>query len=64
MTAAYIFKAKTNVDAKSSSSPNTNVTVTDTHLGYMDKDQTRGIDSFKTFEEILQHAQRLDVCSH
>lgn len=31
---------------------------TDNHIGYMDKDGTRGNDSINTFEEILQIAQR------
>jgi len=34
---------------------------TDNHIGYMDKDATRGNDSINTFEEILQIAQREDV---
>eukprot|EP01117_Protostelium_nocturnum_P020548 TRINITY_DN9299_c0_g1_i2.p1 TRINITY_DN9299_c0_g1~~TRINITY_DN9299_c0_g1_i2.p1 ORF type:complete len:711 (-),score=296.00 TRINITY_DN9299_c0_g1_i2:56-2188(-) len=34
---------------------------TDNHLGYLEKDPVRGNDSFITFEEILQHAKRLEV---
>jgi double-strand break repair protein MRE11 len=34
---------------------------TDNHLGYMEKDPIRGNDSFVTFEEILQYAQKEEV---
>ena len=34
---------------------------TDTHVGYKERDPVRGNDSFVTFEEILQHAQRENV---
>lgn len=36
--------------------------VTDTHLGFMERDPVRGNDSFQTFEEILKLANKLDVC--
>lgn len=34
---------------------------TDCHLGYKEKDPVRLNDSFNTFEEILQHAERRKV---
>jgi double-strand break repair protein MRE11 len=35
--------------------------VTDTHLGFMERDPIRGNDSFQTFEEILKYAQKAKV---
>lgn len=34
---------------------------TDNHLGYLEKDEVRGQDSFRAFEEIFQHAVECDV---
>lgn len=34
---------------------------TDIHLGYMEKDPVRGNDTFVTFNEILDHAQKNEV---
>lgn len=31
---------------------------TDIHLGYLEKDAVRGNDTFVTFNEILEHAQK------
>lgn len=34
---------------------------TDIHLGYLEKDPVRGNDTFVTFNEILDHAQKNEV---
>ena len=34
---------------------------TDIHLGYLEKDAVRGNDTFVTFNEILEHAQKNEV---
>lgn len=34
---------------------------TDIHLGYMEKDPVRGNDTFVTFNEILEQAQKNEV---
>lgn len=34
---------------------------TDIHLGYLEKDPVRGNDTFVTFNEILEHAQKNEV---
>eukprot|EP00963_Diacronema_lutheri_P008336 scaffold741_cov336-Pavlova_lutheri.AAC.47 len=34
---------------------------TDNHLGYLEKDEVRGQDSFRAFEEIFQHALECEV---
>ena len=43
------------------------VVATDVHLGFMEKDEERGDDSFKAFEEVLrtareQHADMVLLC--
>jgi hypothetical protein len=41
---------------------------TDNHLGYMEQDPVRGLDSFSAFEEILYlaklHKVRINICKY
>lgn len=58
-----LYVAKTTAIQRNISADTMRILVaTDNHLGFAEKDAIRGEDSFITFEEILQTAQKLKVC--